>query len=164
MPFVYSLVLWIHLLVAMFWLGGMIFMVLVVVPVERGISDTKLRFELVSSIGARFKTLGWASIAILVLTGLYNTIIRVSSWDVLFGTRYGLSLLTKLGLVFLMIVLSAYHDFYLGPRVVENVKRGEKRPQDLRLLTLLAKGNLLLGLIVIYIAIILRFGGLNIFH
>lgn len=159
-----ALVLWIHLLAAFFWIGGMIFLGLIVVPVERGISDSRLRFDLVNKIGTRFKYFGWASIAILALTGLYSTLIRIPSWEVLFGSRYGLTLITKLVLVTLMVVLSAFHDFYLGPRVVESAKKGEKISRELHLLTYLARGNLILGLLVIYLAIVLRFGGLNIFH
>jgi putative copper export protein len=142
----------------------MIFLTVVLVPVERGICDSTLRFELVNKIGIRFKYIGWIAIAILALTGLFIALIRVPSWEALFGTRYGRTLVAKLILVSSMVVLSAIHDFYLGPRVVESAKKAQKIPRELRILTYLARGNLALGLLVIYLALSLRTGGLNIFY
>ncbi len=159
-----TLVLWVHLLAATAWIGGMIFLTVVLVPVERGITDPKLRFELVNKIGTRFKYLGWVCIAILVITGLYNAVIRIPSWDALFSTRYGLTLITKLAFVALMIALSAIHDFYLGPRVAESAMKTRGLPWELILLTYLARGNLILGLVVIYLALSMRAGGLSIFY
>lgn len=158
-----TLVLWVHLLAAVAWIGGMIFLTVVLVPVERGIGDPKLRFDLVNKIGTRFKYLGWASIAVLLLTGLYNALTRIPSWGALFGTRYGLTLVTKILLVILMVVLSALHDFYLGPRVAESAMKQQRIPRELIVLTYLARGNLLIGLLVVYLAVSLRAGGLSIF-
>jgi uncharacterized membrane protein len=155
-----SLVLWIHILAAIAWVGGMIFLTLVVVPVERGVQDRKLRYELVNKIGTRFKYLGWGSIVLLVITGLYNVLQKIPSWDVLLSTSYGKTLLLKLVFVFIMFALSALHDFYLGPKLVQRGKiKKEKITNLTRFLTILARGNLLLGLIVILLAVTLRSGG-----
>ena len=153
-----SLILWIHILAAIAWVGGMIFITLVIVPVERGIQDNKLRYELVNKIGTRFKYLGWGGIIILITTGLYNSLQKISAWNDLVNTSYGKTLLLKLALVFIMISLSIIHDFYLGPKLVERGTEG--RATNLtRFLTILARGNLFLGLLVILLAVTLRFGG-----
>lgn len=136
----------------------MIFLTLVVVPVERRVEDPKLRYELVNKIGTRFKYLGWASIAVLLVTGLYNALQKVTL-ESLFTTSYGKTLVLKLLLVLIMLALSALHDFYLGPRLVE---RGKEKGQVMRLarfLTVLARGNLFLGLLVMLLAVTLRSGG-----
>lgn len=138
----------------------MIFLTLVVVPVERGVQDPKLRYELVNKIGTRFKYLGWGSIIILIITGLYNALQKIPSWDALLSTSYGKTLLLKLVFVFIMFTLSALHDFYLGPKLVQRGKMKKETITNLtRFLTILARGNLLLGLIVILLAVTLRSGG-----
>ncbi len=138
----------------------MIFLTLVVVPVERGVQDPKLRYELVNKIGTRFKYLGWGSITLLTITGVYNVLQKITSWDALLSTSYGRTLLLKLALVFLMFALSALHDFYLGPKLVERGMKKQKITSLTRFLTILARGNLFLGLLVILLAVTLRSGGL----
>ncbi len=155
-----TLMLWLHILAAVAWVGGMIFLTLVVVPVERRIEDPRLRFDLVNRIGTRFKYLGWGSIAVLIATGTYNTLHKVSSWDQLLGTGYGQTLLVKLVIVAFMFSLSIAHDFFLGPRLVEKAK-GRKKIKDLAyIVTVLARGNLILALLVILLAVSLRTGGI----
>lgn len=156
-----TLMLWLHIMAAIAWVGGMIFLTLVVVPVERGIEDRRLRYDLVNKIGIRFKYLGWASILILITTGVYNVLQKLSSWDELFSTSYGKTLLLKLVIVFLMFSLSVLHDFFLGPRLVQMGKKEKTKINTLaRIVTILARGNLLLALIVILLAVSLRSGGI----
>jgi uncharacterized membrane protein len=155
-----ELVLWLHILAAVTWIGGMIFLTLIVVPVEKKIQDSKLRYELVNKIGIRFKYLGWGSMLMLVITGTYSALQKVHSWSELINTGYGRTLLLKLVLVFLMFSLSILHDFYLGPKLVQRGIKGGKITNLASIVALLARGNLLLGLIVILLAVSLRFGGL----
>ena len=100
---------WLHVVAAMTWIGGMLFIALVLVPVTRGLEDAALRARLFHRTGVRFRTVGWIAIAVLVVTGLGNL------WHApaLLGTT---RLHAKLALVALTIVLSAIHDFDLGPR------------------------------------------------
>ncbi len=148
--------LWVHLLAAVAWVGGMIFVGLVLVPVTRGLSDQALRFELTGKVGVRFKYLGWVAIALLLATGLYNAVVRISSWEVLFGTGYGRTLLLKVALALVMVALSAVHDFYLGPRVIARAASA----RESAMLSYLARGNLLVGLAVLYLGASLRWGGI----
>jgi uncharacterized membrane protein len=156
-----TLMLWLHVLAAVAWVGGMIFLTLVVVPVERGVQDPRLRYDLVNKIGIRFKYLGWGSIIILIITGLYNALQKISSWDALVSTGYGKTLLIKVTFVAVMISLSLLHDFYLGPKLVQVGKVRKNQVTNLaRFLTILARSNLLIGLLVILLAVSLRRGGM----
>ncbi len=156
-----TLMLWLHIMAAIAWVGGMIFLTLVVVPVERGIADPRLRYDLVNKIGVRFKYLGWGSIFILIATGTYNILQKVSSWDDLVATGYGKTLLVKLVIVSVMFSLSILHDFFLGPKLVQVGKKERTKLESLaRVVTILARGNLLLALIVILLAVSLRRGGI----
>ena len=63
---------WVHVLSAMTWIGGMLFIALVLVPAARGLGDASLRTRLVQEIGRRFRTIAWMVLALLVMTGLLN--------------------------------------------------------------------------------------------
>jgi copper resistance protein D len=101
---------WIHVLSAITWVGGMLFIALVLVPVARGFDDTRLRTRLVQESGHRFRTVGWIALGLLVVTGLLNLWLRPS----LLGS---FAFHWKVGLVVLTLILSAFHDFVLGARV-----------------------------------------------
>lgn len=98
-----------HVLAAVTWLGGMLFIALVLVPVARRLHDPGLRTRLVHEIGVRFRIVGWIALGVLLATGLVNLWLRP---ELLTTTRFW----WKAGLVVLALVLSALHDFVLGPR------------------------------------------------
>lgn len=100
---------WLHVVAAMVWIGGMLFVALVLVPVLRGLPDPALRGRLMRDAGRRFRAVGWIALALLLASGLGNLWARP---DLLQAPRFQ----WKLGLVVLALALSALHDFVLGPR------------------------------------------------
>ncbi len=100
---------WLHVLAAITWIGGMLFIALVLVPVTRELADATLRTRLVHALGLRFRTVGWIALGVLVATGLVNLWLQPV---LLSAPRFH----WKLGLVGLALILSAFHDFVLGPR------------------------------------------------
>lgn len=100
---------WLHLLAAITWIGGMLFIALVLVPVTRRLDDAALRTRLVHEAGLRFRAIGWVALGLLLITGLGN--LWLHPW--LLGVpRFH----WKVGLVVLALILSVLHDFVLGPR------------------------------------------------
>jgi uncharacterized membrane protein len=108
----------------------MLFLAFVLAPVSRKIEPMSLRGSLLKTIGTRFRLVGWICIIILLITGVFNIFNRGMSHEIflpsqLFGTEFGKTLAIKLTLVFLMIILSIVHDFFVGPRMtalMQNVK------------------------------------------
>jgi uncharacterized membrane protein len=100
---------WVHVLSAITWVGGMLFIALVLVPTARALDDATLRTRLIQESGYRFRTIGWIALALLVVTGLLNL------WFQPFLLRTP-RFHWKLGLVVLALILSAFHDWVLGPR------------------------------------------------
>jgi putative copper export protein len=94
---------------AIIWVGGMLFIALVLVPTSRALGDATLRTRLIQDSGQRFRTVAWIALAILVLTGVLNLWLQPV---LLHSPRFH----AKLGLVGLTLLLSATHDFVLGPR------------------------------------------------
>lgn len=160
----YFLNVTIHLLAAMFWLGGMFFLAVVGAPSLREL-EPGLRATLFQRLGERFRTAGWIAIAILVVTGLFNLRFRgVLTWTVLgsadfWSTAYGHTLAWKLSAVAVMIVVSAVHDFWLGPRASRWQAGSPEALRARRRASWLARVNALAGVVVVVEAVRLARGG-----
>ncbi|MGI0025631.1 MAG: CopD family protein [Nitrososphaera sp.] len=95
-----GLVTWVHLLCASIWVGGSIFIGIVLVPVLK--SYTKTVEELVTlmvKIGRRFNKVTVPAFAILIASGLFNSRAFFGDPGALVETTYGVLLLTKIILV-----------------------------------------------------------------
>lgn len=108
------LVLWIHMLSAIFWVGGMLFLTLVLAPVLRSESGKPETYLFFKKVAQRFRNGVWVAILFLVLTGpllLSNQVsleVPPQEWP--------LVVLTKLVLVCVLILFAGLHDLVLGPR------------------------------------------------
>ena len=110
---VYLASVWIHILAAMTWMGGMMAFVVLVMPYFRGQSEAA-RADFLKWFGPRFEAVSWICLAILAVTGAFNLWIRgVQPRDFLRpewrATSFGQLLLWKLALVALVTALSATH-------------------------------------------------------
>jgi putative copper resistance protein D len=111
-----------HLLAAIVWLGGLFFFALAGAPALRRVEPPALRAQLFRDLGRRFRIVGWAAIAVLVVTGIGNLALRgFLRWEILgdpafWRGAYGRPLAWKLASVAAILVVSALHDFVLGPR------------------------------------------------
>ena len=155
-----------HVLAAMLWLGGMFFLGVVGAPALRRIEPPELRQRLFYTLGVRFRTTGWWAIAVLLVTGLINLHFRGwLAWDgvlashAFWATATGHALGWKLAMVTIMLVVSAVHDFILGPR------SGGAKPGSPEALALRARAawaariNALAGVILVIAAVRLARGG-----
>lgn len=158
MNFFYITLVWTHLIAATFWIGGMLFLSLVAVPLMRQDSDPHTAQRGFISLARRFRTLVWSALFILVVTGsvLLGSVINfqapLSSWPPV--------VLAKLALVFLLAVVSFGHDRIMAQKVrtlkskaTSELSAGEKLL--LRLSPLLGRLTLLLGLGVLLLAVIM---------
>jgi putative copper resistance protein D len=146
-----------HVLAAVLWLGGMLFFALAA-PVLRSVADDAVRASLFDQLGRRFRTVGWVCVAILVATGLEQ--LRVRGWwgaefwrTGLLETALGRRLALKLGLVVAMIMVQAAHDFWLGPRAGRALPGSSEARSLRRGAAWLARGNALLGVLLVYAAV-----------
>lgn len=154
---------YVHILAAALWLGGMGFLVLVVVPILRMPAQRAQAMGLIESSGARFRTVGWSCFALLLLTGTYNASFRAGGLGSLLSldlwqTRFGVTLAHKLCLVALILVVSAVHDFWLGPLAVLRQREAPEGPQALRLrgwARRCGRLTLVLALVVVGLAVVL---------
>ncbi len=160
----YQLSVLVHILAAMVWIGGMLFLALVVVPAARGMPPAE-RSALFHLVGPRFRTVGWVCIGLLLATGVVNTAYRGVTWDNMFTAAlwmgdFGRVLALKLGVVAVMLLLSLFHDFVLGPASVRAHKLGEAEPSAeatalRRRASWLGRITTLLALIVVALGVML---------
>lgn len=155
----------IHVLAAMVWIGGMLFLALVGGPVLRGLDDPRLRARLFQAIGVRFRTVGWGAIAILLATGVINLHARgLLAVDVLgsrafWSTPIGTALAWKLALVAAMVALSALHDFWLGPAASKAGPGSLAGVRARRAASWMARINAGLAIGLVWVAVRLARGG-----
>jgi putative copper export protein len=163
MKTLYWTCLWLHLMAALTWLGGMFFLGAVGAPVLRDVQPAALRQQLFDRLGRRARTVGWWAIGTLLATG--TAITWLKGWFPLMDDAAfwrdppGRTLAWKLALVTAMLVLSAVHDFSLGPRA----GRAEPGSDEAVALRRRAAGNArltaALGLLLVYVASRLARGG-----
>ncbi len=148
-----------HVLAALFWLGGMIFLAVVGAPVLRLVEPRQLRAQLFDALGRRFRTSGWIAVGVLVVTGILNLHYRgFLSWRVLgaeafWRTRFGTALAVKLVCVAVMIALEAVHDFVLGPAASRAVPESDAALRAGRRAALLARVNAVVALVLVVAAV-----------
>jgi putative copper export protein len=153
----YVAVVWLHVLAALVWLGGMIAFALLA-PVLRRIQDEAVRQGLFDQLGRRFRVVGWICIAILLATGVEELRLRgwwgPDFWSVRFlESSLGRRLALKLGIVGAMLALQALHDFWFGPRAALAPAGSREALALRRRAALLARVNAVLGVWLVWAAV-----------
>ena len=163
----YQWVVFFHILAAIIWIGGMFFLALVLVPTLRGESQA-VRSALLGAAGVRFRTVGWVCLVALLVTGVFNLKNRGFSWETIASgdiftetDTFGHILAGKLLLVALVLAVSAFHDFRLGPASIQAARSRDAggdpaRAETLRRrASLLGRLNALLALVIVFLAVAL---------
>jgi uncharacterized membrane protein len=162
----YYLSVTLHVLAAMLWLGGMFFLGVVGAPALRAIEPPSLRQRLFQDLGARFRRVGWWSIAVLLVTGTVNLHYRGwLHWTAVLGsadfwqTNTGHALAAKIVAVVLMLTISAIHDFVHGPRASRAVPGSPEAITLRKRAAHYARINAVLGVLLVIAAVRLARGG-----
>ncbi len=111
-----------HLLCTTFWVGGLLYIALILVPAQAKLSITDCASILVQGLPT-FGALAIVSVLVLSGTGSLNTTIHLTSLEQLFTTLYGRILVVKISLFLMMIVISAYHAFFLRAQLAEELQQ-----------------------------------------
>lgn len=146
------LVTWLHLVAAVAFIGGLVFLQLVAKPVLQGLGPETQRDELLRRLGRKFRTLAWICLLTLILTGAYQLLHE--SGSVRIETTWGVVLMIKLFVFALAFGLMLIHDFILDPYALPAAKTGKpssSHPGTMRA-TLLQQAVLVLSLCVLFIA------------
>jgi len=166
MRVLYLFSVWLHVIAAIAWVGGILFLILVVVPWLRA-GRRELAGAFLRETGGRFLPVAWVSFAVLLITGSFNLYVRgVRPGDLVdaawLATPFGRAVVLKLVLFGSILVVSAVHDFGVGRQAaaaMEADPRSGKATRLRRRASLLGRLNALLALAIVLVAVMLVRGG-----
>ena len=153
----YLLSVFLHILAAMLWVGGNLFMIVVLVPAIKNHPD---KAQLFKNTGLKFRTAGYIALFILLLTGLFNMYYRGVdfTWYSLTNHAIGELGLYKIGLFLVIVAISGLHDYLVGKKAVE---KWLENPEDHEIpklrkrARLLGRINFLISLVLVVLGIIM---------
>ena len=156
MTLVDIILVWIHLTSAAFWVGGMLFLSLVAVPLLKKDPDPSSAQRGFINMARRFRALVWIALSILVITGsilLPNHVALSTSLG-----EWPPAVLIKLTLVLLLIGASLTHDKLIAPKVrtLKHKPTSELAVVEkllLRFSAVISRLTLLLGLAIFLVAV-----------
>lgn len=156
----YQLIVWIHVLAACCWVGGILFFGLVLVPVLRQAPGPQTH-KLVRAVGRRFRVVGWSSVGVLLVTGVANVLFRIPGLQLVTAefwlSPWGRMLALKLALVLVMIGVGVTHDL-LGARAVSAAELDPSSPEVVRVRRLASRFGRALGVLAlatVFVAVLL---------
>lgn len=156
MTFINLLSVFVHILAATIWLGGMFFMLLVIVPAFRNNPD---RVALFSAVGRKFRNVGWTVLFVLLVTGIYNLHSRGIPLNMEMTQSFMGFMGFKKLIIFLLIILVSYlHDFVFGRKAVELYHSAGETPavKKFRIFSRIMAGiNLLLAITAVGIGVVM---------
>ena len=162
MKLAYLISVWLHIVVASFWIGGSLSIALLFIPALRQPQLRETGLVLLREMATKFRSYAWLSFFLLIVTGILNlqfrfdlkTLLKTEFWHSSIGNVIGLKFLA----ILLILLLSAVHDFYLGPRASSAWRLDPKSRRTLKFrkqAAWIGRINLLLSLIAIGLGIIL---------
>ncbi len=157
----YHISVFLHLICAAFWIGGMLFLPLVILPEIKQHPD---RIAILYKTGLKFRFFGWIALCVLFLTGLVNMYLRGMpfTWAFFNQSDYGVLVSWKVLIFLFILLLSGIHDFLFGRKALE-----ELQATDNKIFKLLARWsgriNLLLALIMAFLGLVLSRGAQIVF-
>jgi uncharacterized membrane protein len=140
-------VLWVHLVGAVVWIGGLAYQTHVLLPAARR-GDPRPFAE----AARRARPATWTAIALVVLSGFYN-VTQLGPLERVMQSGAGLLLAAKFALVIVAVALAAQRDFAHVPILDAALRQGGDAAAPLRAVGRIDRIVLLLALVVIYLGL-----------
>jgi uncharacterized membrane protein len=152
------LLVWLHVVAAISWIGGTIFLSVVLVPVLKSAPFASQRVLLFRAIARRFRVVVWGGIAVLLFTG--PLLLHQRGIPITDPTVWPVVLAAKIELVTILLLLTLTHDLIIGPRVwrIAQIPTESRSRSDQTLVVWspwIARFSLLLALAVLFAAVML---------
>jgi len=134
MKMLYLISVFIHIICACIWLGGMFALIIFFIPLRK----ENYFLDMVNKVGNQFKFVGWIILPLLLLTGIFNSFYR------------GFYILTwlKILLFSIIVIISAIHDFYIGPKATKT-----KDKKLIKYSRIIGRINFILAIIMVLLGI-----------
>lgn len=146
---------WIHLVSASIWIGGSLFIGVVLSPLLKTMSNSvEERLQIMIRVGKRFNKIAVPSLIILIGTGVYNSHVLLSKPDFLLATSYGTFLLIKIILVIVLIITYIIHVRVIRKDVEDQIMSKTMSSNQVQKLR---KKIIILGEITVVLSVIILF-------
>ena len=150
-----AIITWIHLISASIWVGGSIFLGVVLAPLLKKMSlSIEERLELMIKVGRSFNKIALPSLIILIGTGIYNSHLVLQSPEILFSSSYGAFLITKIVLVIALIITFAVHIRLFSKDIEQKISARQIADTELKKLN---KKGMILGETTVVISVAILF-------
>lgn len=163
MSLVNALIIWAHLIAASIWVGGSIFIGIVLAPLLKTISDSiEGRLSIMIRVGRKFNKIGVPSLIVLIVTGIYNSTAFIVNPSMILSTSYGVVLLIKIILVILLIITFVVHVRLIRTEVERKIESKQLSGEFLQKLRskiiMLGRLTVILSLAILLMAALLHSG------
>jgi len=147
-------VVFVHIVAAVVWIGGMVFLA-AVGPALRKLYEPSSA-PLFRAMALRFRDISWVAVVALIGTGIANLALLGAFRDLRGFFAANPLLAGKIAVVALMVAVKGVHDFIVGPRASlardANPVTASRLPVW-RAAMALGRLNLALGLFVLYLSV-----------
>ncbi len=150
------LVFWVHLTCASIWVGGSLFLGIVLAPMLGTIAESPAdRLAFMLRIGRRFNKIALPAFIILIITGIYNSRAFLLQPDALIDSDYGIILLIKIIFVVVTLMIYIVHIRSLDIETEKRIMSGDSNSyiQHVR------SRIILLGRVIVGLSLIILFLG-----
>ncbi len=147
-----SIIHFLHIGAAITWIGGMAFFFTTLIPALRSNLQPVERVRIMSAAGRRFKWISFASIGILIVTGVakvHEIAINDSPSSIFWNVLW-----VKIFLVVVVVILSYVHDMVWGPRLI-TPRPGEDIEKVRYRVRLLARVHFAILIVIVMFGVIL---------
>ena len=130
-----GIILWIHLVCTSIWVGGSIFLGVILAPMLKVFSDSlEERTSIMLKIGRRFNSVAFPSFLILIITGIYNSRSFFLEPSNFLDSNYGILLLIKITIVIFTLISYVIHIRSFGRATEYKLSKNsdEKQMQKIR--------------------------------
>ena len=158
-----AIITWIHLVSAAVWVGGSLFLGVVLAPILKKMSmPLEERLQIMIKVGRRFNRIAVPSLIILVVTGLYSSQQLLSNPGILLSTSYGSYLVIKILLVIALVIAFAVHVRIIRKDVEEKImskQMSEEQIKKLRIkIIILGEVTVVISVAILFFAAVLDAG------
>jgi uncharacterized membrane protein len=111
----------VHLLAAIVWVGGTTALIFVGVPAIRTL-EGEPRGRAMKELGLRWRPLGYGALLVAALTGVA---LAARDWE--HRPAFQIVFWVKVALALCLVAVSYMHNFGLGPRLQEEIREGREQ-------------------------------------
>lgn len=114
--FVLAVAYWLHMIATVIWLGGLAALALVVLPAARRSLASDAYSELLAGMQVRLQRLGWFSLAVLAVTGMFQMSSHPAYGGFLdISNSWSIAIFAKHMVIGVMVAVSAYVTWGILP-------------------------------------------------